>query len=118
VPFPDLRKPFGVARVMIGTGMLLAPGSAGRLWWGVEMTPAASAVLRGMGARDAIIGAGTAFAGPASASQWLRAGVGADASDGLAAALAGGLPSARRLLTAAFAVSGLVAGLVLDRAQG
>ena len=94
--------------------MAVAPGLVGRLWWGDELSGPAKAVLRGFGARDAVIGAGTALADDAQAGGWLRAGVVADLADLAAAALGGGsLPADKRRITMGFAAFGALGGLAL-----
>ncbi|HET9691839.1 MAG TPA: hypothetical protein VFP61_11855 [Acidimicrobiales bacterium] len=113
----SVRRPFGYARVAIGAAMAVAPGLVGKLWWDREIGPAASAILRGMGARDAVIGAGTALVGDEASVAWLRAGVVADLADATAAALAGSsLPTSKRAVTVAFGAAGALAGVLIARA--
>ena len=99
--------------------MFVAPRLVVRLWWGDrEPSPSATAIMRSMGARDAVIGAGTALAADGHGTPWLRAGIAADLADLGAAVLAGGrLPGTKRAATIAFAAAGAIGGLLISRAS-
>jgi hypothetical protein len=73
----------GIARVAIGTGLLVAPRLFTPMWVGRSgLTPAAKLFTRALGARDVGIGAGALSGAPLR--PWLIAGIAADATDLLA----------------------------------
>ena len=82
----------GVARTGIGAALLVAPGLAGRIWFGPgSTTPAARLLARVVGARDLALGLATlrgARSADAAALPMLRLGVAADAADAAATVLA------------------------------
>jgi hemerythrin superfamily protein len=82
----------GIARTGIGAALLLAPGLAGRIWFGPgSTTPAARLLARVVGARDLALGLATlrgVRAADAAALPMLRLGVAADAADAAATVLA------------------------------
>jgi hypothetical protein len=70
----------GIARVAIGSGLLVAPRLFTPMWVGRRgLTPAAALFTRALAARDVGIGAG-ALAGR-DLRPWLLAGMAADATD-------------------------------------
>lgn len=86
----------GGIRCASGVSFLVAPTAANRLWGDVEdHGPTASLLLRSMGYRDALIGAGLVRAGlkgDGSSAGWFLASGGADAAD-----LVGGLANHDRM---------------------
>src|SRR5204863_8847882 len=78
-----LARFLGIARIGFGIGFGLAPGLTAPLWIGrMARNPGAQFFCRILGARDAVLGAGTLAAlQNGNAQPWLLAGVAADASD-------------------------------------
>ncbi|MGH2887403.1 MAG: hypothetical protein ACRDPA_32680 [Solirubrobacteraceae bacterium] len=101
-------------RVLIGATMLAAPDLVAAPWVGEDArTPGARVIVRALGARDAVLGAGTlAAAGDrAQLRRWLIASSASDVAD-FVATLAGPRSSARSAVlavAAAAAVTGLAA---------
>lgn len=82
----DTARMLGWARVAIGGFLFLMPRKAARIWTGREQADFPNNMMvRGLGARDVIIGVGlaTALESGRSASAWLQASAAADASDAL-----------------------------------
>lgn len=82
------------SRVAVGTALFVLPRVAGRVWLGREGSrPGAEIALRGMGIRDAALGAGALMALSADqpADRWLEAGIASDVGD-----VVGALASRRR----------------------
>ncbi len=101
----EIARAIALARTLIGGFGALFPKTSVRLFLGEPAPSAASTLLmRGLGMRDAILGAGalTALEGDGkrdgSPARWVEAGAVADAGDALAAVLAGRLPASRRFL--------------------
>ena len=90
----DTARMLAWARIGVGSIMCLMPRTAASMWTGEEAGFPTKMAVRGLGARDVIIGAGLAAAleSGRSASAWLQAGAAADAADAL-----GTLGSARDL---------------------
>jgi hypothetical protein len=101
-------------RVMIGAAMFAAPDLVAAQWVGDDArTPGARVIVRALGARDAVLGAGTlAAAGDrAELRRWLIASSASDAAD-FVATLAGPRSPVRTAvlaLAAAAAATGLAA---------
>jgi hypothetical protein len=75
---------FAAGRVAFGAGMILAPRRVAHAWIGDDADrPPVELLVRAVGARDIVIGAGAiaALAGNQPAKTWLRAGVAADLAD-------------------------------------
>lgn len=108
---------YAAARIGIGVVATADPARIGRTWIGESAaeTPT-KVILRGLGARDFALGAGTIEATLAErgAAAWLGFSALADLGD-LTATLAGrkGLPDKGVKLTAALAGAGFVSGIVL-----
>lgn len=107
----------GAIRLGSGISFLIAPERANKLWGGDPDDVGATAhlLLRSMGYRDALIGAGLLRAGllgDSTAAGWFLASAGADAAD-----LVGGLANHHRMTDAAKrkgiggAAIGITAGL-------
>ncbi len=82
----DTARMLAWARIGIGSVLFLLPRISARLWTGREQaTFPTSMMVRALGARDVIIGAGLAAALESGrpTSPWLQAGAAADASDAL-----------------------------------
>jgi hypothetical protein len=75
----------GAARAAIGFALLAAPGAVGGRWLGaVSERPAAQLAISGLGARDLVLGLGTAWAagdGKRGARAWVIASGTADLAD-------------------------------------
>jgi hypothetical protein len=103
-----------VGRVLVGATMFAAPDLVAAPWVGKDArTPGARVIVRALGARDAVLGAGTlAAAGDrAQLRRWLIASSASDAAD-FAATLAGPRSPARTAVltvAAAAAATGLAA---------
>lgn len=115
----NLARAIGAGRIAIGLGLLAAPTALGRSWLGKDgVSPATQVVLRGMGARDALIGMAQVHtaADPERGHRWARTSAIADVTD-LAATLAArrSLPSSGVRGTVALAGGAAVTGLVTSR---
>ena len=101
-------------RVLFGIGLLAAPAAVARGWLGEEAgRPAAVELLRGLGARDVVLGAGALvnLRDGGSPAPWIAAGAAADTVDMVAAVAVGdGIPPAGRWATIALATAAAVAG--------
>lgn len=116
----DLARSYAGGRLAIGVLLLLFPRRVMRGLWGES--PAVTFLTRLVGARDAIIGAGTLAAlqdgagGPAVRS-WMTYGAAADATDAVATLLAfRHLPRFKRLGLLAMAAGGAGTGAYLSTA--
>lgn len=115
-PGPATARAIAAGRVLIGAGLLAAPGTVAARWLGADAQRGATqSALRGLGARDLALGAGVlASLGDGRARPWVAAGVLADGADLAAAALAGdAIPSGGRAITVALAGGATVAGVWL-----
>lgn len=87
-------RSLAVGRVGIGLALFAAPRLAARGWIGGEdaARPGAQVAVRGLGARDVVLGVGmlVSLARGSDVHRWLEAGIVADAADAIATALAGG----------------------------
>jgi hypothetical protein len=115
----DLGRAMSLARVGIGLVILAAPERVARGWVGSDGSRGSAQVLiRGVGARDLALGAGTLAALQAGdpVRRWLWAGVLADGAD-LVATLAAGdaVPAAARAGIVALAGGGAATGVWLAR---
>lgn len=82
----DTARMLAWARIGIGSVLFLMPRMSAGLWTGREQEQfPTNMMVRGLGARDVIIGAGLAAAleSGRSPSAWLQASAAADASDAL-----------------------------------
>src|SRR3954447_2285211 len=113
---------FGAIRVGVGSGLVLAPGFAGRVWVGPDADgPGAKVFARAIGARDLLLGLRTmtAVRSEREARHWLVSGYAADAADVAATIVAWrNLTPARRVLmpviAAAVGAIGFVAAKTLE----
>lgn len=119
----DLTRYYAGGRVGIGLLILLLPGRVlqGMLGGREAVTPGVRLIGRMLGARDAILGAGTlaaAAAGDAAGTRsWLRHSAAADAADAAALLVAyRHLPKRKRTALVAFALAGTATGAALTRA--
>ena len=114
----QLARGQALARVVLGTALLVAPAPITRVWIGrVARAPGARALAQGLGARDVAIGLGTlrALSAGSGASPWVRAGVAGDAADFLATLVAWrALPTSGALAVATLAGSATALGLWLQ----
>ncbi len=112
----DLRRfarTLAALRVAIGAGLVLAPTRLAEPWVGRDGTrPGAAVITRGLGARDAVLGAGALAADRDALPLWLAAAVVADTAD-LLSTLAGGraVPIRGRVLVGGFAAAGAAGGI-------
>lgn len=109
-----LARALGLARILFGVALLAWPERLTRTWLGRDAAGSGTQVaVRGLGARDLVLGAGVATAGAAGADRkrWLIAGMVGDAAD-LSATLAAGrrVPLAGRALVAVLAGAGIAMG--------
>ena len=112
----------GGIRLAIGTGLVAAPGFAGRVWVGTDAgSPGTMVFARAIGARDALLGAKvlSALQKGEPVKRWLQLGFIADAADAVATAIAARhLTPARRiampLIAGAVGVVGYMAANALD----
>jgi hypothetical protein len=120
-PSPWLRRAVqvaGISRAGFGLYLAAAPGRAAKSWFGVKPDrPETGVLLRSVGARDLLIGAGVAAAeqpGP-----WLRAAAGADLVDALAMlTVSSKLPKRNVVVGVAGAGGFAIIGVVLERLTG
>jgi hypothetical protein len=108
----SLARAIGVARVAFGAGLLAQPERLTRAWIGQDATGAGAQVaVRGLGARDLVLGAGAATSGGTDRQRWLAAGMVGDVAD-LTATLAAGarVPLRGRVLVTLLAGAGLALG--------
>jgi hypothetical protein len=104
------------ARLGFGLGLAIAPRAVARNWLGAAVdAPGGTVAVRGLGARDAVLGIGVieAVARGGKTRPWLMACALVDIADTAAALLAWNqLPKRSRIVTplmaAAFAASGFV----------
>jgi len=74
----------GVARVAFGVALVAVPDRVGRSWLGDPgATPAAQVAVRGLGVRDAVIGAAVVLTAgdPSHGPRWTSAGALGDLAD-------------------------------------
>ncbi|HET9719728.1 MAG TPA: hypothetical protein VFP55_06610 [Solirubrobacteraceae bacterium] len=112
MPPTTLARALGLARVAVGVGLIAQPGRLTTAWLGRDAKAAGTQVaVRGLGARDLVLGAGTAIASGSDRQRWLIAGIVGDVAD-LTATLAAGraLPARGRVLVAALAGAGVAMG--------
>lgn len=117
----ELARLLAATRVGFGTLFVLAPGFLARAWVGEgAVEPAAQALARALGVRDAALGLGAlvALQRGQSAGSWLEAAALADAGDALATLVGWRhLPSSRRWLALAASVGAFVVGARLARRE-
>jgi hypothetical protein len=101
-------------RVALGLALLAAPRRAARGWLGDEsQRPATIELVRGIGARDLVLGAGVLanLRDGGSPGPWVAAALIADVADaGAAIAVGDGIPARGRWATAAIAGACAAAG--------
>lgn len=115
----EIARWLSTARVVVGAVLFFFPGLSALLWTGERPGSAIGRMaIRGLGARDVAIGAGTIIAldedGPVES--WLQAGMLADASDAVAALAAPRLKTWRRLGLVALSGASVYVGLVASGA--
>lgn len=102
-------------RVVVGASLVALPGVAGRSWIDeAARTPAAKVVLRALGIRDLVLGAGALIAleRGAPVREWVVLGAACDAVDAAATVLAvRRLPLKRTLPVLAVAATATAVGL-------
>jgi hypothetical protein len=103
-----VARGLGVVRVGIGTGLLLAPGLAGRIWIGEHADgPGARLFARAVGVRDVVLGARALLSQQEGLPlrRWMRMEVAVDVGDAVVTVLA-----ARHLTPGRRVVMPLIAG--------
>jgi hypothetical protein len=90
-----LARGLAGGRIAVGVALVAAPGPATRRWLGSSTAedPGREVAVRGLGARDVVLGVGTLVALRSGgevrqAARWLEAGVVADLADAAATAVA------------------------------
>ncbi len=78
-----MLRAVGVARLLVGVALIAAPRRIGR-----NEDPGAALLMRTIGIRDLVIGAGTATAPEAGIAAWGRAALASDGLDVVAGSLA------------------------------
>ena len=112
----DLARYYGGGRIAIGILLLLFPRRMAKGLWGAEAaSPAVAFFTRMVGARDAILGAGTVAAlqqeGTVAVRPWMSYGAAADAVDAVATLLAyKHLPKRKRFALLSLAAGGAATG--------
>jgi hypothetical protein len=95
-----------------GLGLIAQPEQLTRAWIGEDAKrPGTQVAVRGLGARDLVLGAGAALSSGRDRQLWLAAGMVGDAAD-LTATVAAGrhLPLRGRVLVGALAGAGIAMG--------
>ena len=112
-----MAKYYGGGRIAIGILLLLFPRRMAKGLWGRDAaaSPAIAFFVRLVGARDAILGAGTVAAlqgeGTAAIRPWMSYGAAADAVDAVATLLAyRHLPKRKRFALLTMAAGGAATG--------
>lgn len=108
----SLARALGLARIAFGAGLIGQPARLTGAWLGHDAKASGTQVaVRGLGARDLVLGAGTALSNGSDRQRWLIAGIVGDVAD-LTATLAAGraLPTRGRVLVAALAGAGIAMG--------
>ncbi len=114
----NLAIAFAALRIVYAVGLLAAPGRVARSWVGDDAgSPGGAVAVRGLGARDLALAAGTAVVSRRGGDvrPWLVATAASDAADVCAtlAAPKGSLPDKAKPGTVALAGAFGVAGAVL-----
>jgi hypothetical protein len=107
-----LTRALGLARIGFGLGLIARPERLTGTWIGRDAEGAGTQVaVRGLGARDLVLGAGAAVASGSDRQRWLAAGIVGDVAD-LSATLAAGrsVPLRGRVLVGILAGAGIAMG--------
>lgn len=114
-----LARGLAGGRIAIGAALVALPDATARRWLGGagEGDPGRQVAIRGLGARDVVLGVGTLVAlrdggDVRSAARWLEAGVVADLADAASTAIAEDL-DVPRAPTVALALGAAALGLAL-----
>lgn len=107
-----LARAIGAGRIGFGLALLAAPERSAAPWLGHgDARRAGTGVaVRGLGARDLALGAGTLIASPEALPVWVAASVVGDLTDLLATVSAVGLPRSGRVMVSALAAGAVGAG--------
>lgn len=113
-------RALALGRIAVGAVFVAAPGPTTRAWLGAEHEddPGREIAVRGLGARDVVLGVGALVAlrsgGDArTAARWVEAGVVADLADTAATLVAEGGGDRQRALSAAVAIGAAATGLAV-----
>ena len=108
----DQARQNGIGRAVLGAGLVLAPGLAGRVWLGDDAaTSGAKVAARALGIRDIALGVGLVMALEKKdpVRNWVIGAAAADAIDAAATLIAwSDLPKAGRLAVLALATGSAV----------
>lgn len=99
--YRQLARTLAAGRIVVGTALVLLPGTVAGAWIGpVSRDKGAKVIVRAAGVRDLTIGAGTmqALANGDPARSWVLAGAVSDLVDGVATVLAIRTVGVRRAL--------------------
>jgi hypothetical protein len=105
----QIARFIAISRIAIGAALLALPGVAGDRWIGpAAKDPPVKVMIRGLGIRDAALGAGAyqALAAGRDVRPWLQAGMASDAVDAVAGLLAFRRIGAKRALPAIAVATG------------
>lgn len=107
-----LARALGLARIGFGAALIAQPERLAGPWIGREATGRGTQVaVRGLGARDLALGAGTAIATGHDQQRWIAAGIVGDLADLIATLAAGrSLPLRGRILVGVVATAGIAMG--------
>ena len=108
----SLARALGLARIAFGVGLIAQPERLTRSWIGRDAQGAGAQVaVRGLGARDLVLGAGATVSDGSDRQRWLAAGIVGDLAD-LTATLAAGpsVPLKGRVLVGILAGAGIAMG--------
>lgn len=109
-----LARGLATGRIALGLAMFLAPTQASRQWIGSDaQRPGTAMAVRGLGARDVVLGVGTLAAlrhEDADPTRWIEGAIVADGADAVASLLGGRLDQGR-LVGVTVASAGAAAGL-------
>jgi hypothetical protein len=108
----SLARALGLARIGFGAALIARPERLTEAWIGRDAKgPGTQVAVRGLGARDLVLGAGAAVSGGPDRQRWLVAGIVGDVAD-LSATLAAGraIPLRGRILVTVLAGAGIAMG--------
>jgi hypothetical protein len=120
-----LARGIAIGRVGFGVALLSAPARSTSAWLGRSDAgrTGTAVVVRGLGARDLALGAGTLAASPDALPLWVAASMAGDLADLTATLAAGdGIPRSGRIAVGALAAGAVALGALalggLVRGQG
>jgi len=125
VPAATVARVLGLVRVGIGSGLLLAPGFAGRIWIGEHADgPGTRVFARAIGVRDVVLGTRALLSQREGLPlrRWMRVEVAVDVGDAVATVLAArhltrGRRIAMPLIAAGYAAASWAAAASVDEGR-